>query len=475
MKRLFQKGGRKIIIVISSFVFLMSGMLLWGNKNDSKELSASLYGFVGNVTFEMLADDYAELTVTRIPSSGSPTSYTKSVGIITEGTLCSDAVRKQAYEGPITAAHQLTIPNVQSTDILNVRVAVHDTCGDKSGVAIRIIDGSSSQSRCFDPDNNDPETVKPYIDWLKLQDSSGNNCWVDLTQEMTPPVGLDPLAEVDPSIAYPLEQLFGTLILVSDQTITAGETPVPLTVIGGDPSSQYVFTLTSNNTGIAKDNCSGGSNTTCSLTSAIYPGTLVVQVQDTEGKGIASATITVNSSSISSGGDAYQEVILGATSPTPVTVSGGTQYTFVFDDGGTGMVMTGCLDGSAGEQTCSFSDPTAVGTATLTVTDGGCPLTAVTATIKVLPRPNTLFITKTADIIEVVSGGIINYTITYGNTGAAPYNTITITDDYDENLITITTIPEGCSDSGAVITCNIGVLEGGASETITYTARAKDL
>jgi len=265
-----------------------------------------------------------------------------------------------------------------------------------------------------------------------------------------------------------------SLTLAPDQTITAGDTPGILTVSGGGAGSQYTFTLTDNGTGITKNSCSGGTTTTCSLNASISPGDLIVKVEDTVGKGTAEATITVEAGEIFLD-PPYQEPIIDTVPPIDVIASGGTGYTFTYDDGGTGMIMTGCDSGSAGLQTCSFTDPTAVGTATLTATDLGCPLTRKTATLKVLPRPNTLTITKVADVVEVIAGDSVVYTITYGNTGSAPYNTVTITDDYDESLLDITSVPGGCSNSGGILTCNIGVLAGGATGTITYTAKAKDI
>ena len=50
---------------------------------------------------------------------------------------------------------------------------------------------------------------------------------------------------------------------------------------------------------------------------------------------------------------------------------------------------------------------------------------------------------------------------------------VVITDDYDETELTIISLsdPVNCSDSGSIITCNLGTLIGGATGSISYEAQ----
>ena len=110
---------------------------------------------------------------------------------------------------------------------------------------------------------------------------------------------------------------------------------------------------------------------------------------------------------------------------------------------------------------------------TLSVSDSGGG--AGSATITVGDRSNALSITKTANTSEVIAGQEIQYTITYNNTGTGTYNHLSLEDDYDESHLEIVSIPSQCSDSGGKLSCSVASLDSGATGSLSYTMKAKEL
>ena len=118
----------------------------------------------------------------------------------------------------------------------------------------------------------------------------------------------------------------------------------------------------------------------------------------------------------------------------------------------------------------------------VTVTPSGAQTLPALGTITfdvVYERPTgdpDLTITKNANTAFAAPGDTITYTLTYGNDGALATGNatgVTITDDYDEALLTNIVLgdPVNCSDNGAEIICNAGDLTLGTSGlTFTYTA-----
>ena len=119
----------------------------------------------------------------------------------------------------------------------------------------------------------------------------------------------------------------------------------------------------------------------------------------------------------------------------------------------------------------------------VTVTPAGVQTLAAGGTITfdvIYERPVVnepdLTIAKNANVASATPGDTITYTLTYGNDGALATGNatgVTITDDYDEALLTNIVLgdPVNCSDNGAEIICNAGDLTLGTSGlTFTYTA-----
>jgi uncharacterized repeat protein (TIGR01451 family) len=92
----------------------------------------------------------------------------------------------------------------------------------------------------------------------------------------------------------------------------------------------------------------------------------------------------------------------------------------------------------------------------------------------VLPRARThLSITKTAPA-EVRPGGTIRYTVSVTNRGPSAADDVTIKDPLpDPSLVTITSLPSGCTVSSGTVTCDLGTLEPGETRKLTIEVRVR--
>jgi len=87
--------------------------------------------------------------------------------------------------------------------------------------------------------------------------------------------------------------------------------------------------------------------------------------------------------------------------------------------------------------------------------------------VVLVPTQAGLTLTKSVDKTQVVSGGIITYTITYTN-GTSASNNVVITDPIPAGTSNPTAISNGGTVSGGVITWNLGNLSPGASGSVTF-------
>ncbi|MDP7069312.1 MAG: DUF11 domain-containing protein, partial [Candidatus Peribacteraceae bacterium] len=87
--------------------------------------------------------------------------------------------------------------------------------------------------------------------------------------------------------------------------------------------------------------------------------------------------------------------------------------------------------------------------------------------------PSDLTIDKTSDRTEAFAGSLVSYTITIRNTGNQDLPNATLTDDYLENMVTISD-PGGGSDAGGRLTWNLGTLRGNTTTVVRYRVRVKD-
>ncbi len=162
------------------------------------------------------------------------------------------------------------------------------------------------------------------------------------------------------------------------------------------------------------------------------------------------------------------QIISVGAAPQQITVTGGQNNTFTLTAGLTGITKTNCNNGGT---TCQVSSPTGVGTAIIDVVDS----TGKTGQAKIFVNGSSngnLSIQKSADASTVPVGGTVTYTINYRNNTASTYTALVIRDDYDQSKMQIVAPPNGCTDNGDILTCNIGSLAAGQSGTLTYQARA---
>ena len=78
--------------------------------------------------------------------------------------------------------------------------------------------------------------------------------------------------------------------------------------------------------------------------------------------------------------------------------------------------------------------------------------------------------------IEAAPGDSVTYTLTYGNSGRLDATGVTIIDNYDQDNITITQMPQGCTNDNDILTCTIGDLNAGVTDAspLEYTAQIND-
>ncbi|HPS73162.1 MAG TPA: HYR domain-containing protein, partial [Bacteroidales bacterium] len=143
---------------------------------------------------------------------------------------------------------------------------------------------------------------------------------------------------------------------------------------------------------------------------------------------------------------------LGVESSTTVTIKMLVQNNLVNGTVLSNTCLATCLD--------SHGNP---------ISDSETELTTVSS------APN-LKITKTALPFPdpAKPSGIVTYTISYSNLGNYTASNVTIMDDYDEDLATVTNAGGGI-DNGHFITWNIGTLAPNASGTKTFVVVIKDL
>lgn len=146
---------------------------------------------------------------------------------------------------------------------------------------------------------------------------------------------------------------------------------------------------------------------------------------------------------------------------------------------------------NAGDVDCAIGSLAAGATAIVTVRadvpanrDPG-PLsnmaTASTATADPVPGNNSgtstvtvatsadLSLVKSATPSEIVNGAPVTYQLTVSNAGPSEARAVAISDPLPSGQ-TFASSPDGCAATGTVVTCPVGVLDSGASRTVSFTA-----
>ncbi|MGH2635138.1 MAG: COG1361 S-layer family protein [Actinomycetota bacterium] len=140
---------------------------------------------------------------------------------------------------------------------------------------------------------------------------------------------------------------------------------------------------------------------------------------------------------------------------------------------------------------CSIGVLAAGGSATVTITatapTGTCPdlsnaaqvqqgnqapQSTNTVTTTVTGCAPDVSITKSASAITVAPGGSFTYSVTVTNNGAAPAQSVVVTDTVPAGLTIGNVTGPNCSVNGQTVTCNVGTLAAGASATITISVTA---
>jgi uncharacterized repeat protein (TIGR01451 family) len=200
--------------------------------------------------------------------------------------------------------------------------------------------------------------------------------------------------------------------------------------------------------------------------------------------------------------------ITASVSPSPMTIGDPATYTVTVSNSGSddatdatttitlddnvtlGTLPDGCI-ASGQIVTCGGTGTTIAADATTTyripvtvkssLSDGTnitlrasvSSSSAQTQTTQLISQAQTLTdveITKTATPAAVEPGGTITYTITVTNKGPSDAVNVTVQDPTNGNLTTITSLPSQCPASGLTITCPLGTMTSGDSETFQFTS-----
>jgi uncharacterized repeat protein (TIGR01451 family) len=74
----------------------------------------------------------------------------------------------------------------------------------------------------------------------------------------------------------------------------------------------------------------------------------------------------------------------------------------------------------------------------------------------------------------VQAGGTMEYTVTETNHGPDEATGVILTDPLDESLLTVVSLPTGCTDASGTIVCLVGTLGVGESKSFTFTVKVAD-
>lgn len=74
----------------------------------------------------------------------------------------------------------------------------------------------------------------------------------------------------------------------------------------------------------------------------------------------------------------------------------------------------------------------------------------------------------------IEAGGTMTYTVTETNNGPDEATRVVLRDPLDESLVTVVTLPSGCTQAGGTIVCLVGTLAVGESKSFTFTVKVAD-
>jgi len=93
---------------------------------------------------------------------------------------------------------------------------------------------------------------------------------------------------------------------------------------------------------------------------------------------------------------------------------------------------------------------------------------------EVVAKPTAEVTVAKAGPATADAGGTITYTLTATNKGPDDATHVVVTDPTDTSLVTVTTVPDGCTIDGGTVTCDAGTLAPGESKDFTITAKVRD-
>ncbi|UCE17404.1 MAG: DUF11 domain-containing protein, partial [Gemmatimonadota bacterium] len=144
--------------------------------------------------------------------------------------------------------------------------------------------------------------------------------------------------------------------------------------------------------------------------------------------------------------DDYDESVFSVTDPDGGVVGSGE----IVWDGGLVIPAGGFLEFTVvGDVASPLADGTTFdNTVSVTYSEGTVPPETISTEVESAPA---LVITKEDDPDPVDAGGVLTYTITIENTGNADATGVTLTDDYDESVFSVTDPDGGVVGSGEIV------------------------
>ncbi len=113
-------------------------------------------------------------------------------------------------------------------------------------------------------------------------------------------------------------------------------------------------------------------------------------------------------------------------------------------------------------------------TATGTTPDHSTVQDSSSTTTPVQPTITNVKVKKTADNASPHVGDIVTYTLTVSNTGAAPAEDVVVTDHLPGG-VTFVSAQSPCTRAGSVVTCNVGTLPSGGSQSFDIKVKVDPL
>lgn len=424
-----------------------------------------------------------ELTDT-LPAGVSFTSVTTTVGTASEsggvvtadiGTLADGASAVVTITVGIDNSTLGTITNTASVTAAETELdATNNTVTEPTAVTA-VVDVSVTKV-----DDVDPINAGSQLTYTLVVSNAGPSTATSVSVIDTLPAGVS-YSSGSSTLGTVSES--GGVVTATIGTIASGASETITLIV--DVAGTTNGTITNSATVTASETDSNTGNNSASENTTITPVIdLTVSKSDNPDAVNAGATLTYTVLVTNNGPSPATAVTLTDLLPAEVSFdSGSSTQGSVSESGGTVTAAIGTLASGA----------SATVTLTTTVADSAIGLinnsVSVTATETELNSANNsdaepttvtpvvdVAISKSDDVDPVDAGGTLVYTLSVSNAGPSTATGVTITDSLpaDVSFVSATTTQGSVSESGGVVTVNLGTLANAGSAMVTVTVTAAD-